>query len=32
VETAPPTRFELLVLPEHEKAAHIQMGRLGLEK
>jgi hypothetical protein len=31
VETAPP-RFELLVLPEHEKAAHIEMGRLGLEK
>ena len=30
-ETAPP-KFELLVLPEHEKAALIQMGRLGLEK
>jgi hypothetical protein len=29
-ETASP-RFELLVLPENEKAAHIQMGRLGLE-
>jgi len=32
VETAPPTRFERLVLPEHEKAALIRMGRLGLEK
>jgi len=30
VETAPP-RFERLVLPEHEKAALIRMGRLGLE-
>jgi len=30
-ETTPP-RFELLVLPENEKAAHIWMGRLGFEK